>query len=53
MGEKSDKELAVELARTFISVFTRQPGAEPIKSEDLTAILQNAYKAVKSLERMP
>ena len=50
MDAKTDKELAVDLAKTFLIAFVRQEHAAPIKSEDLPAILKNAYKAVKGMD---
>ncbi len=50
MDAKTKKELAVDLAKTFLIAFVRQEHTAPIKSEDLPAILKNAYKAVKDMD---
>ena len=52
--EKTDKELAVELACAYISAwFSASGGNNPIKKpmsgDELDALLQNCYSSVSSL----
>lgn len=52
MSEKSNKELAVELAAAVISSIPSCDGTigKPITGEDIKNILQNCYESVKSLD---
>lgn len=52
--EKTDKELAVELACAYISAwFSASGGSNPIKKpmsgDELDTLLQNCYSSVSSL----
>lgn len=51
METKTDKELAVDIAKTYIVAFMQRPRVTPIKSENLPAILKNAYKAVANMDK--
>ncbi|MEG2617790.1 MAG: hypothetical protein RR998_08505 [Oscillospiraceae bacterium] len=53
--DKSDKELAVELASAYVSAWysKERNGNQPMQcmsSNELSAILKDAYRAVKALD---
>lgn len=52
MSNKTDKELAVELTQSFITVFMQEHKNASIKIEDATHILEEFYNKVHSLEEL-
>lgn len=47
MAEKTFNELALELAKTYISSYMQRDDVQPIQPDDLEEIMKKAYAALK------
>lgn len=52
MAEKTFNELALELAKTYISSYMQRDDVQPIQPDDLEEIMKKAYAAVCNMSKI-